>query len=78
MARHALENSEGASLAQLAQAHGLSSDYFRVLLRVSYLAPDIMTAILEGRQPVHLNRQKLARATGLPIDWNDQRKVLGF
>ncbi|TXC73751.1 recombinase family protein [Sphingorhabdus soli] len=78
MARHALENNEGASLAELAQAKGLSSNYFRVLLRISYLAPDIMTAIVEGRQPVHLNRQKLARATGLPTEWQDQRKALGF
>ena len=31
------------------------------LVRISFLAPDILVAILEGRQPGTLTRQKLAR-----------------
>jgi len=76
--RHSAENhrpkrsrATDLSIAELAEAQGVSSDYFRVLLRVSYLAPDIVAAILEGRQPVQLNRQRLARATSLPISWHD-------
>lgn len=78
MARSGLEGATNLSIAELAGAQGVSSDYFRVLLRISYLAPDIVAAILEGRQPVQLNRQRLARATSLPINWHDQREALGF
>ena len=49
-----------------------------MLLRIAYLAPDIVAAILDGRQPVQLNRQRLARATNLPLDWHGQRQMLGF
>jgi len=37
-----------------------SRDYFGVLLRISYLAPDIVAVILDRRQPVQLNRQRRA------------------
>ena len=46
-------------------------------MRLSYLAPDIVVAILEGRQPASLNAKHLALAN-LPLDWRDQRKLLGF
>jgi len=78
LARQGLEAANDLSIAELAKAQGVSSDYFRVLLRISYLAPDIVAAVLEGRQPVQLNRQRLARATSLPINWDDQRLALGF
>jgi site-specific DNA recombinase len=42
------------------------------------LAPDIVTAIHDGRQPATLNRQRLARTTNLPIEWSAQRMALGF
>lgn len=78
MARQALSDAQDRSIADLAKEHGLSRDYFGVLLRISYLAPDIVTAILDGRQPARLNRQRLARLTSLPINWRQQREVLGF
>ena len=78
LARMVLEEATGLSITEISKAQGISSDYFRVLLRISYLAPDIVTAILEGRQPVQFNRQRLARATRLPIDWQEQREALGF
>ncbi len=48
------------------------------LSRLSFLAPDITTAILEGRQPVELNTRSLLRVAELPIEWSEQRNVLGF
>ena len=65
-------------MEQAATDVGVSRDYFGVLLRISYLAPDIVTAILDGRQPMQLNRQRLARATNLPVEWQAQREMLGF
>jgi hypothetical protein len=57
---------------------GLKVDYFRVLVRISFLAPDIIAAILEGRQQGTLTRHKLARMTDLPLEWEAQREALGF
>jgi site-specific DNA recombinase len=48
------------------------------LLRISFLAPDIITAIVEGCQPPMLTGRRLLRVTDLPLDWAGQRRVLGF
>ena len=48
------------------------------LLRISFLAPDIVTAIVEGRHPPSLTGRRLLRVTDLPLDWAGQRRVLGF
>ena len=41
------------------------------------LDPYIVTAIVEGRQPLKLTPGKLL-ATDLPLAWPEQRRVLGF
>ena len=48
------------------------------LARRRFLAPDIIAAILEGRQPVELTARSLLRCSELPIEWDDQRRALGF
>ena len=48
------------------------------LARLRFLAPDITAAILQGRQPVELTARTLLRCSELPIDWDDQRRALGF
>lgn len=45
--------------------------------RISYLAPDIVAAIVEGRQPAGLRSRKLERGE-LPLCWKAQREMLGF
>ena len=57
---------------------GVSSSYFTRLVRLSYLAPDITQAILDGRQPRDLMPEKLLAHSRLPLTWHDQRIVLGF
>jgi site-specific DNA recombinase len=76
--RSALFNSGSRSIQEAADTLGYRRDYFAVLLRLAFLAPDITAAILDGRQPIRLNRQRLARISGLPIDWQTQRDLLGF
>lgn len=58
-------------------AASLSSHYDRAIQRLALLAPDIQQAILEGRQPPHLNLDTF-RKIDLPLLWSEQRKVLGF
>jgi site-specific DNA recombinase len=48
------------------------------LLRLAYLAPDITSAIIEGRNPRDLTAQKLLARSRLPLAWPDQRRLLGF
>ena len=62
----------------LAEKTGQDKDYFARLIRLGYLAPDIISAILDGRQPATLTRQHLARVSKLPHDWAEQRQLLGF
>lgn len=50
-----------------------------VLLAPMTLAPDIIEAVLEGRQPRQLDLQRLrGRTSQLPREWSAQRKVFGF
>ena len=63
----------------IARDEGVSGSYVYILLRLPSLAPDIVTAIINGRNPPQLTAKKLMRLTPqLPIDWAQQRKLLGF
>lgn len=77
-ATKALTDSTNATIHDAAESIGVTTQYFRTLLRFAYLAPDITAAILDGRQPAHFNRQFLARFTSLPMEWASQREMLGF
>ena len=48
--------------------------YVRNLVRLAFLAPHIQALILEGRQPMGLNRQRLILGK-IPLAWADQRRV---
>ena len=69
---------DGVPLSELAKQEGVSPSYFTRLLRLSYLAPDITQAILDGRQPRILTADKLLAHSRLPLTWHEQRTVLGF
>ena len=73
-----LAQSEGVPFAALAEREGVSRSYFTRLVRLSYLAPDITEAILDGRQPPDLTAEKLLEHSRLPLTWHDQGRVLGF
>ena len=58
---------------------GMNKCRLTSLIRLSYLAPDIVRALLEGRQPIELTPTRLLRLSkDLPHDWSEQRHVLGF
>jgi len=63
----------------LARALKLEPGWAAEVLRMTMLAPDIVEAIFEGRQPRHLNLHTLrGREELLPRDWGEQRRLLGF
>ncbi|HEY9090736.1 recombinase family protein [Parasphingorhabdus sp.] len=55
-----------------------SPRHLQQLTRLSYLAPDIITAIIDGTQPVDLTGRKILRIGSVPLCWRAQRKLLGF
>jgi hypothetical protein len=73
-----LAESSSDYLADVARAEGLTSSYFTRVLRLTYLAPDITRAILDGGHPRDLTAQKLLAHSRLPLSWPEQRRVLGF
>ena len=59
-------------------ASAMSHRHLTRLARLAYLAPDIIVAILEGRQPRTMTSRSLLRISCIPLDWNDQRRMLGI
>jgi hypothetical protein len=68
----------GSLLAGDGVADSRRRSHLTRLARLAFLAPDIVVAILEGRQPVELTSRSLLRVGNLPLAWNEQRRVLGF
>jgi site-specific DNA recombinase len=66
------------TLDEIAKSHGFVPSYATRLFRLTLLAPDIVAAVLGGRQPPELTARKLMDDTRLPLDWNEQRRTLGF
>jgi DNA invertase Pin-like site-specific DNA recombinase len=65
------------SLSSIAAEHGRCRTRLGKLVGLACLAPDIIAAIVEGRQPEMLTARRLD-ATALPVEWAQQRRVLGF
>ena len=69
-----LEEGKFGSAAEIAEAEGVTRSFVNRLLRLTLLAPDIVDAILDGRQAKGL---QLAVLTGkLPSAWEEQRQLL--
>ncbi len=55
---------------------GVNRNDARTLLRLSFVAPDVQAAILEGRQPIGLSAKAISELD-LPASWRRQRLLLG-
>jgi site-specific DNA recombinase len=77
--RTALLGGSNDSIESMTQRLGKGKGYVTALVRLSYLAPDIVRDCLEGRQPVDLSPTRLLKlGKDLPLDWAEQRTHLGF
>jgi site-specific DNA recombinase len=63
-------------IKSLAGETGLTPHYVRNVFACAFLAPDIVEAILEGRQPLTLKFENLYRH--IPLSWIEQRQQFGF
>jgi hypothetical protein len=67
------------TVRNIAREERVSGAYVYCLLRLPTLAPDIITAIINGKNPPQLTAKKLMRLIPqIPVDWTQQRKLLGF
>ena len=74
--RRKIESGRAKSVTDLAEQEGVAVAYVCRLLPLTCLAPDIVEAILNGRQPKGL---RLAEMLGNgPVGWDEQRERLGF
>jgi hypothetical protein len=65
-------------MSQLAAGTGVVRSYFTPILRLSLLAPDIVSAILRDHHPIELTAKRLANEIRLPIARDKQRTLLGL
>ncbi len=65
-------------MANIASETELSPCYFSRVIRVSFLAPEIIKMILEGQQPPESTANKLVSQGRLPTSWIAQRDCLGL
>lgn len=76
-ARHLLEDERDLPVEAIAKKVKCGTTQFARLVRLNYLAPDIVAAILDGLQPPTLTARALIRCN-LPMDWALQRQLLGM
>ncbi|MFN5085285.1 MAG: recombinase family protein, partial [Novosphingobium sp.] len=65
------------NIAQLARREGRCRTQLTRLLRLSFLSPKIVEAIVDGTQPKGLTR-RLMLSCDLPIDWAEQERLFGL
>jgi hypothetical protein len=78
-AREKLLADTGETLNEITKRITKSKGRLTALMRLSYLAPDIIADILAGQQPPELSVKRLLRTSqDLPLDWPGQRAFLGL
>ena len=73
-----LVSGEFRSLIEIAKAEGVTDRYVGRVLPLAFLAPDIVSSVLNGTQPVQLTTEMLTKRADLPLDWEGQKCLLDF
>jgi hypothetical protein len=72
--REMLETGKYATIREIAAAEKINATYVGRVLRLTLLAPDIVEAILSGRQPAGLQLDGLLRR--FSVEWAAQKSVV--
>lgn len=65
-----LESGQFTTIAELAEREGIAPSYMTRVLRLTLLAPDIVEAILDGKQGPEVTLGRLLK--GFPVEWRRQ------
>ncbi len=66
----------GMSASQLGAHHGVTKTYVSRVIRLNFLAPQVVESIIAGRQPVALDAKRLLALHDLPLAWSEQGDAL--
>jgi hypothetical protein len=69
-----LDEAQYASISEMAAAERIERGYLGTLLRLTLLAPDIVQAVLDGRQPDGVTLPRLLEP--FPAAWAEQRRAV--
>lgn len=65
------------TVANLAEAEGLSRNYVNRILRLAFLSPAVVNAILDGTAPTDINLERLRDVKHIAPSWTKQHSLLG-
>ena len=68
-----LESGKYTTMAKLAEREGIAPSYMTRVLRLILLAPDIIEAILDGRQGPEITLAQLLEP--FPASWAEQKTI---
>jgi hypothetical protein len=71
--REMLENGKYSTIREIAESEKINESYVSRVLRLTLLAPEIVEAILGGRQALGVQLEGLLRR--FPVEWREQRTV---
>lgn len=66
------------SIGELAREVNMAGSDVTQIVYLAFMAPDLIERIAAGAQPPGLGVRRLLAASPLPLDWAEQRRVLGF
>jgi hypothetical protein len=69
-------NRNAMTVADLARKQGVTRSYASRLIRLNFLAPPIIEAIVSGTHPASLDAKTLLNLPDLPLNWTAQKALL--
>jgi site-specific DNA recombinase len=66
------------NLAEIAMREKIDKGTLSRMINLAFLSPEIVERIIAGNQPPALTTEKLLKNIDLPLDWQQQKQLLGF
>ena len=73
-----MSTGQQSSVTAIAAEHGMASSDVTNTVYLAFLAPDIVERIVAGDHPAWLGTKRLLAMAPLPLDWAEQRRLLGM
>ncbi len=74
--REMMLQARGRTMRDLAREAGVGRPYFSRIVKLGFLAPEVIQAVLCDRHPSELTAKRLSLHTKLPNGWKDQTTAL--
>ena len=71
-----LTSGQAASISEIARREGVSDRFVSILLNLAFLAPSVVQAIMEGRQPAELTAKGLMFGEEIRPLWREQMRLV--